>query len=304
MKNRPNGKKLMTMLTVSLLLTIFTFTVKAGAAVVVIDPGHGGTGLEGCGAIYAPYIEKALTLDLANQLAGELGAAGVSVYMTHSSDQAMSLPQRAAYAQSVGAKLMVSIHFNASGPHDKTGSEVWTSAFGNHYKVGSECGSQVLSQLTALGLSSKGVKTKMGSQGDYYGVIRYSTSLGVPTIIIEHCFLDHPYDRSVLERVGTSGFAHADAVGIINFLTSSTGQALMNGSLDVSPVNQSAAAAATLSAATPAASTVNLSANFTPAQWSWLLSQWAYTGNAEGVIASVPLEELKALVAEQDKGNL
>ena len=298
-------KKMTALLFLALLLSLTAFSFQAMAATVVIDPGHGGAGTEGCGAIYAPYIEKSLSLDLASKLAGELSAAGVSVYMTHSTDQAMSLPARADYAKSMGAKLMVSIHFNASGPHDKTGTEVWTSAFGNHYKVGSECGSQVLSQISALGLSSKGVKTKLGSQGDYYGVIRYATSMGVPTIIIEHCFLDHPIDRAVLERVGTAGFAHADAVGIINFLTSATGQALMNGSLDVSPVNQGAAAAALLAGGkSSGAAASNLSANFTPAQWNWLLSQWAYTGHAEEVMASVPLEELKALVAEHEKGNL
>ncbi len=285
---------------VTLALCVFGIGVTANAATVVIDPGHGGAGTEGSGAIYAPYVEKALTLDVATKLCDELNASGISTTMTRTSDAAVSLPERANKAKGAGAKLMVSIHFNASGPHDKTGTEVWSSMYGNHYKVGAECGSQILSNISALGLSSKGVKTRSGSQGDYYGVIRYGVSLGVPTIIVEHCFLDNPYDRSILESKGTAAFAHADAAGIKAFLASGTGQALMNGSLDVSPVAASTAVTATAAGA----SSSNLRANFTSAEWQWLLSQWAYTGNAEAIMSQVPLADLKSLINEHNKGNI
>ncbi len=278
------------------------------AGVVVIDPGHGGPGTEGAGAIYPPYMEKSLTLDLATKLRDELAARGVSVYMTRTSDVAMSLPQRASYAKSVGANLLVSIHFNASGPHDKTGCEVWSSMYGNHATVGRECGAQVLSQLTALGLESKGIKSKLGTQGDYFGIIRYGVSMGVPTIIIEHCFIDYPTDRSVLESAGTAGMARADAAGIASFLASGTGQALMNGTLDVSPVapapTVSQAGGTVGAGASSTAAAVKLSANFSPADWNWLLSQWAYTGHPQDIIVTVPLSELQALVEEHKKGNI
>jgi len=72
--------------------------------------------------------------------------------------------------------------------------------------------------LSDLGLDNKGVKTKAGNSGDYYGIIRHGTANNIPTIIVEHCFIDHPYDRALLERVGTSAFAHADAEGIIRYV--------------------------------------------------------------------------------------
>ena len=43
---------------------------------------------------------------------------------------------------------------------------------------------------------------------------------------------------------------------------------------------------------------------FTADEWNKLRSQWAYTGNAEGVITQVPLSDLKALVEEHNKGNI
>ena len=291
-----------TVLTImTLIMTVF-LAQSAFAGVVVIDPGHGGIGTEGSGAIYAPYVEKALTLSVAEQLRTELANAGVTVYMTRETDTPMSLDQRAAYAKSVGANLMVSLHFNASGPHDKTGCEVWSSAFGNHAVVGRQLGSQVLGQLSALGLESKGVKVKLGDRGDFYGLIRNSVAQGVPAIIIEHCFLDYPTDRAVLERVGTAGLAHADATAIIGFLSGGTGQSLMNGTLDVSPVSAASlpAVSGTVGAATPSP----LAASFTPQEWSWLLSQWAYTGNAEAIINTKSVAELRQLLDLHAAGKL
>jgi len=284
-------------------LTLLTLPVEA--ATVMIDPGHGGAGTEGAGAIYPPYMEKSLTLDVAGKLCEELNAAGISAAMTRTSDTALSLPERASIAKNSGAKLLVSIHFNASGAHDKTGSAVWTSMYGNHYKVGAECGGQILSNLTSLGFVNKGVWTKAGSQGDYYGVIRYGTASGIPTIIVEHCYMDNATDRGILESVGTGGLAHADAAGIKGFFNGATGQALLNGGVDLAQANPVAAGVVKGSAGSSGGGNVtNLKANFSDAEWKWLLSQWAYTGNAEAVMATVPLSDLKALVDEHNKGNI
>ncbi len=286
---------------------VLFFAVTANAATVMIDPGHGGVGTEGAGAIYPPYMEKALTLDVATQLCNELNASGVSAAMTRTTDTALSLPERAAIAKNAGAKLLVSIHFNASGPHDKTGSSIWTSMFGNHHKVGAECGSAILSNLTALGFVNKGIWTKAGSQGDYYGVVRYGTSVGIPTLIVEHCYMDNPTDRAILESVGTGALAHADAAGIVSFFSGATGQALANGTLDTSPANAASSvtvATGSGSSSSGGSASASLKANFSDADWQWLLSQWAYTGNAETVITQVPLSDLQALVEEHKKGNI
>ncbi len=287
-----------------LMLCVAGMAVSAAAATVMIDPGHGGAGTQGAGAIYPPYMEKSLTLDVANQLCAELNASGVSAAMTRTGDTALSLPERASIAKNSGAKLLVSIHFNASSPHDKTGSAVWTSMFGNHYKVGAECGGQILSQLTSLGFVNKGIWTKAGAQGDYYGVVRYGTSLGIPTIIVEHCYMDNPIDRAILERVGTGALAHADAVGITGFFSGPTGQALLNGTLDTSAANTASTAVAISAGSGAGGGSSSLKSNFTDAEWQWLLSQWAYTGNAEAVMSQVPLADLKALIEEHNRGNI
>ncbi len=296
------------------------------AATIVLDPGHGGAGTAGAGCIYPPYMEKALTLDLANKLKAELaGVPGLTVHMTRTSDVEMALDQRAAYAKSVGADFLISIHFNSSGPHDKTGTEVWTSAFGDNFIKGYHLGQQVLSQYTAMGLESKGVKTKLGTEGDYYGIIRHGVANGIPTIIIEHCFLDNPYDRSVYEKNGNAGFAHADAVAIINYARNTWG---IDGAAQAAQTQNKAAAAqtsqantagSTPAAAAPAAAAVSKTKYgflvdgagnvhyqdasggaeiFSASEWRKLLANWSYTSDPEFFLKSVSATELRAVLGK------
>lgn len=304
--------------------------VQANAYVLVLDPGHGGPGSTGLGCTYPPYSEKGLTLDVATKLKAELSdIPGLTVYLTRTSDTYLSLEQRALYAQSVNADMMISLHFNSSGPHDKTGTEVWTSAFGNNFTLGASLGQQLLQQYTAMGLESKGVKTRLGDRGDYYGIIRNGVAAGVPTIILEHCFLDYPTDRSILEAKGTQGFAHADAVGIYNFLNSNYGLARGQAAPAASTENSSkkdtkssekseAAAADTSAIASqtkygfPVDAAGNVyytdasgsKATFSSSDWTWLLSQWSYTTDAEFHLKSLPVTDLQTLLSRHAAGQM
>ena len=283
----------------------FALSYRVQAAVVVLDPGHGGAGTSGSGAIYDPYVEKALTMDVANKLKDELSAAGVTVYMTRSSDVAVSLPQRAAYAKSVGADLLVSLHFNASGPHDKTGTEVWASAYGDFASIGRGVGNQILAQISALGLPSKGVKSKLGDRGDYYAMVRNSVIQGIPGIIVEHCFIDHPYDRAILASVGTAGLAHADAAGILNYISSV-------GGVIPKPAPVTLPTAATASGPTTAhGCPVDAQGNvaytdgdgetviFSSGDWNYLLSLWSYTGDPEAMLHTQSVATLRTLLSQR-----
>lgn len=87
----------------------------AGAAlsgkIVVIDPGHGGeeTGIAGGG-----LTEAELMLDLARRLEGRLGAVGVNALLTRGSDTNPSDEQRAAFANTAAADLVVSLHVDGA----------------------------------------------------------------------------------------------------------------------------------------------------------------------------------------------
>ena len=193
-------------------------TLKAEAAgpVIVIDAGHGGTGGTNEGAMYNGYMEKNLTLVIANAMAEELSKyEGITVYQTRTTDTEISLTDRAAYAASVHADFLYSIHLNASAAHDRFGSEVWVSAFTQNYVKGYTFGTIAEEELAGLGIYSKGVKTKLGKNGDYYGIIRNCDSYGIPSCIIEHCYMDNTRDSSFYdsnEKLAALGKADATAV--------------------------------------------------------------------------------------------
>ena len=218
-------------LTIVILLGLLgaTTPIKAEAAstsknvVIVIDPGHGGTGERNLGAQYNGFSEKEMTMQVATAMKEELEKYdNVTVYLTRTTDTFISLEDRAATAQRLKADFMYSIHFNASLEHNFYGSEIWTSAFGSFYKKGAEFGQIMSDELGNLGLYQRGVKTKIGKTGkDYYGIIRQSVARDIPCVIIEHAYLDHGYDLPFLNTAGflkTLGVTDATAVAICDAL--------------------------------------------------------------------------------------
>ena len=186
--------------------------------VVVIDPGHGG---ENLGGNTEEFIEKELTMKVARYMRERLSQYdGVEVYLTHENteDPDLSREDRAAVAQMHNADFMFSIHFNMSADHNLYGSEVWTSAFGEYYSKGQEFARIEMEGLTGLGFYDRGIKTRLGKDGDdYYGAILHAKKVGVPAVIIEHCHMDEDRDADYLRSHGedaykTFGYLDADAV--------------------------------------------------------------------------------------------
>lgn len=162
--------------------------------VVVIDPGHGG---ENLGGEYEDYTEKEMTLVVANAMKEELEKYdGITVYMTRTGDQELSLEERCDFAKSVDADFLFCLHFNLSGEHTLFGAECWVSAFGENYSKGYSFASVEIDMLQEMGLFSRGIKTRLNGRGtDYYGIIRHSVENDLPCVLIEHCHLDHENDQ-------------------------------------------------------------------------------------------------------------
>lgn len=82
--------------------------------VVVIDPGHGGSD-NGAKCTINGKFEKDYTLDWALRVQSLLTENGWKVFLTRSKDLDLSLADRVAFADKVGADLFVSLHFNSAG---------------------------------------------------------------------------------------------------------------------------------------------------------------------------------------------
>lgn len=161
----------------------------------MIDPGHGG---ENEGTIEHLYgdVEKDMTLETSKALCDSLRKyEGVEVYMTREEDVDLSLRERAEYAKSLGADFLFSIHYNASVNHNIYGSEVWIPSEQPYMDKGLDFAIPMLHYFEQQGLFIRGAKTRLNSRGsNYYGIIRESTGMGIPCVIIEHCHVDHEED--------------------------------------------------------------------------------------------------------------
>lgn len=200
------------------------------AKVVVLDPGHGGIF---DGAVYDGRIERHLNLATAIACKNYLEAnyEGVVVYLTRSTDTATAdnlkadITNRAAYAHQVGADIVASLHYNASYYHDTSGVAVYASF---DPRVGDESqalASVIVNQLAAYtGLYNGGVHLRYydetgrdQGQGDYYGIIRYSSAYGIPAVLVEHCHMD--YDIWCVDsEEDLIQFGIQDAIAIARYL--------------------------------------------------------------------------------------
>lgn len=82
---------------------------------IVLDPGHGGSAT---GATADGLVESALVWELATRLEGRLTALGVTTWLTRGPGNGPSDDDRAQFANSQGADLVVSLHIDRSdSPH-------------------------------------------------------------------------------------------------------------------------------------------------------------------------------------------
>lgn len=205
--------------------------------VVVLDPGHGGSDT-GAISVDGSIYEADVNLDIALACRDELMRyAGVEVYMTHTGldySQKLSLGERVDYANAVNADILVSLHCNDAASPEANGSEIYVShsTFSDRYNQ--ECtqlGINMLRQFKELGMTIRGVKTRIsetgdriyshsdGSQeiGDYYFVIGGTIEqYGIPGILVEHGFVTG--DAAMLGSAdGRRALGQADATAIAQF---------------------------------------------------------------------------------------
>ena len=218
-------------------LCIFPLSVKARQTspkkdlCIVIDPGHGGIQ---SGTQRGTVEEKTLNLKIAQYLKEALEKyKGVTVSLTRDGDYDVSLTDRTQYSVDKNADLMVSIHNNATGDcaaYDN-GCTVLAAKDGYKQELADEeqklaCNS--LNELSALGIENQGIllrdseaneKYENGELADYYAIIRGGVLKDIPTVLVEHAFVD---DDSDFENYLSSDaklkvLAEADAKGIARY---------------------------------------------------------------------------------------
>lgn len=78
---------------------------------IILDPGHGGTDSGTSGP--TGLNEKDVTLTMAKLVREQLIAKGATVYLTRAEDKSVSLVERVAMIDKLGAAISISIHYNS-----------------------------------------------------------------------------------------------------------------------------------------------------------------------------------------------
>lgn len=171
-------------------------------AKVFLGVGHGGSDPGAVGYI----VEKDVNLNMAMACKEYLEANGVEVRMSRYKDENDTLNEEARECNAYGPDLAVDVHNNSGGGD---GFEVFHTIYGG---VGKTLAENIEKEVIAIGQNSRGVKTRKGSNGDYYGFIRMTKC---PAVICEGVFVDNEADASqadTLEEQKAFGVAYAKGI--------------------------------------------------------------------------------------------
>lgn len=209
-------------------------------------------GGKACGAerVYdnETILERDLNLKIAQFMREEFAnyrtpdGQDINVYLTREgNDTNPSLAERVDLGKSTDSELVVSLHINARPlpdvPMKGAMVIVTNSNVRGFYQLEDTLGKMVLEELAKLGISVVGDGPflsgrleggllrrcseskwtyKNGELADYYGIIRNGIEKGIPSIIIEHCFLDDENDYrnflSLDEKLRNLAIADVNAI--------------------------------------------------------------------------------------------
>lgn len=177
-------------------------------AKVFIGVGHGGSDP---GAVANGTKEKDLNLSIALACRDELVRHGVEVRMSRTKDENDTISEEVAECNAYAPDFAVDIHNNAGGGD---GGEVFHHHGGGKGKTLAE---NILAEMVKAGQNSRGIKTRVNSQGkDYYAFIR---NTNCPAVIIECAFVDNATDIQILATEGKrKAMGVAIAKGILKTL--------------------------------------------------------------------------------------
>lgn len=161
--------------------------------IVVLDPGHGGSDP---GTIHNGVYEKTVTYNILYKYAKDIFNAedsDIKAYWTRTSDTFVSLYDRAAFAEEVGADLFVSLHMNSATP-SANGTETYYSTVNNKTQA-SGLNSAKLANIFQNGIVNTFKFNNRKVKTANYVVIKQNT---VPAILVELGFMSNSSDFTKL----------------------------------------------------------------------------------------------------------
>ncbi len=172
-------------------------------AVIVIDPGHGGSDT-GALSNNEEVEEKTITLSTAKKVKEALEAAGAKVYLTRTSDEYVQLGDICTYSEEKKADAFISLHADST-EHANEATGITTYYY---YSENEKLAQTVSESLEDLPISSRGIET-----GNYQ-VLRENLQ---PAILVEMGYMNNDAD---LAQLTNSSYQQKLAESLTKALTS------------------------------------------------------------------------------------
>ena len=165
-------------------------------AVVVIDPGHGGSDRGERGA--HGVSEADLCWELASRLATHLAGAGARVRFTRAETEEPDTTTRAVRANAMGADVFISLHLNA---HDAATAGGASTYYFPRSSGGELLADRVQERLVEIGLSNCRTHARA------YQILRETR---MPAVLVEPLFITNPAEaRKLLDPEFRAALARA-----------------------------------------------------------------------------------------------
>ena len=176
---------------------------------VYLEVGHGGSDP---GAVGNGFKEKDLTLAISKHVTQALTRCGVECKAERTTDVDIDLNTTVKQCNKYAPDCVVSIHLNAFNK-EAQGAEVYHSIVSPN---GKKLAQNILDNIVALGVKSRGIKTKTNSAGaDYFAIIRDTDA---PAVLVECCFIDSADIKFVDTAAEQKAMAEAITKGVCKFL--------------------------------------------------------------------------------------
>jgi N-acetylmuramoyl-L-alanine amidase len=170
---------------------------------IVVDPGHGGPDR---GVMVAGVAEADIVWDMARRLVGRMTATGMDAMLSRQEDTCPSETERAAFANSAGADLVLSLHTDANLSMHAHG--LATFHFGNGSGATSTVGEALAGFIQRELLIRTGLQD-CRTQARTWELLRLTR---MPTVRVEIGYLTHLGDR---RRLLDPAFRDVVAEGIL-----------------------------------------------------------------------------------------
>lgn len=209
-----------------------------GDYVVVIDPGHGAK--EPGASSLGGGIEATFNWNIAVALKAELESySGVKVYLTRGSAEPFSNSGRAHVGENLGADLAISIHNNSGGAGNVSGVQILGNVNPQFASAMTNLGNLVIAEISPYvgnhGFYNRTSQfTEGGTPVNFYTFIDEATKAGYPSIMIEHCFLDHAGNSAFINQLSNQyKLGYGDATAIAKYFGLSKRTVAVGGSVNL-----------------------------------------------------------------------